>query len=463
MRFESDQRGEWRYVRVGRWRRGALHLRGGTRAAYRRGQGVRGVCSEPCGVGEWARAGEGRARCCWTCVPCPPLAITVPPPAPGCKPCLPGHRPDLTRTRCIPSPVEWSGGGRPRAIATLTGAIGLITVCFFSVVLWHYRKTPVVKSASRELCALLLCSAASCHGAALAGAIRPAGLSCAAVRLAAPALGGVYAAVVARTMRVARLVAAVEKRPAARPRLLSSRAQVWTWLALSTPGWAMAAWSATSWPPVARLLHPGRARSVLACAGETATAQLVPLAPALVLLGACVLLAVRTRRLPHNLNETKFVGAAAYATCVTWLAFFPLYAVTEARTACLCACVSLSAGACVLLSLGPRVWVCLCRPERNTRAHFLTATSIRCHLGKYRSGRAARPSATVGESREASSQTTECGECGECGAAGRCARVTRWEGPESAHVLIVLYPHRHVAPLSLAHYAHDSPLADRNL
>ncbi|CAG9788012.1 unnamed protein product [Diatraea saccharalis] len=263
--------------------------------------------------------------------------------------------------------------------------------------------------------------------------------------------------------------------------------KVWTWVVLIGPGVATAVWSAFHWPPTPLLLHPGRARSVLVCGGESAVAQLVPLAPALALLASCVALAIKTRRLPHNFNETKFVGAAAYATCVTWVAFFPLYAATEARTATLCACVSLSAGACVALSLGPRVWVCVCRPERNTRAHFLTATSIRCHLGKYRPGSDARgrsPNASrkrTVESRDEScqvavdsnaecegahkSERSTCGKVekkvigGVCEAAGVCARVTRLPAPaaaspsptpsadyELADVLIVLLHHRHALP-----------------
>ncbi|PZC70441.1 hypothetical protein B5X24_HaOG216252 [Helicoverpa armigera] len=295
----------------------------------------------------WARAGEGRARCCWTCESCAPLAVTVPPPTPGCRLCPPGHRPDQDRTRCLPSEVEWGGGGGgPRTVAAVAGVSGLAAVATCAVTFWRYRATPVVKSASRELCALLLCAAAVCHGAALAAVMRPAPLPCALVRLAAPALAGVYAAVLARTVRVARLVAACERRPASRPRLLSSRAQVCAWIALSAPGACTAVWSAVHWPAAPRLLHPGRARSVLACGGEHAVAQLSPLVPALVLLATCVVLAVRTRHLPHNLNETRFVGAAAYATCVMWVAFVPLYAASAARTATLCACVSLSAGAC---------------------------------------------------------------------------------------------------------------------
>nr|XP_013189484.1 unnamed protein product [Amyelois transitella] len=579
MNLVSDGAGGWRYVRVGRWRRGALRLRGGDHAAARRAAGVRGACGAACAAGQWRRAGRGRARCCWTCESCPPLAVVARPDS-GCRLCPPGHRPDLTRTHCLPSPIEWGSGGRwarsvagaagasglvavamcaitfwrhrntpvvksasrelsvmllcaaaachvaalaaaarpaavpcaavraaapalggvyaailartlrvarlvaavekrptshclpspiewgsggrwARSVAGAAGASGLVAVAMCAITFWRHRNTPVVKSASRELSVMLLCAAAACHVAALAAAARPAAVPCAAVRAAAPALGGVYAAILARTLRVARLVAAVEKRPTSRPRLLSSRAQVWMWVCLSSPGAVLAAWAAARWPPGTVLLHPGRARAVLACGGERAEAQLPPLAPALLLLAACVILAIRTRRLPHNLNETRFVGAAAYATGVTWLAFFPLYAAAEARTATLGACASLSAGACVLLSLGPRVFVCLFRPARNTRQHFLTATSIRCHLGKYRPDNQEQANVACATSppkqkvsASAAVQTEETREaCREesCAAAGACARVLRTagaraDGEEYSDVLIVLMQHHHTIP-----------------
>lgn len=63
---------------------------------------------------------------------------------------------------CLPSPVEW-GGGWARAGAAAAGGAGLAATALLAAVLWRHRATPVVKSASRELCALQLAAAALCH------------------------------------------------------------------------------------------------------------------------------------------------------------------------------------------------------------------------------------------------------------------------------------------------------------
>lgn len=39
----------------------------------------------------------------------------------------------------------------------------------------------------------------------------------------------------------------------------------------------------------------------------------------------CTVYAIKTRKIPENFNESKFIGFTMYTTCVIWLAFVPLY------------------------------------------------------------------------------------------------------------------------------------------
>ena len=45
----------------------------------------------------------------------------------------------------------------------------------------------------------------------------------------------------------------------------------------------------------------------------------------MLLISLCTVYAVKTRNIPENFNEAKFIGFAMYTTCVVWLAFVPLY------------------------------------------------------------------------------------------------------------------------------------------
>lgn len=39
----------------------------------------------------------------------------------------------------------------------------------------------------------------------------------------------------------------------------------------------------------------------------------------------CTLYAFKTRKIPANFNEAKYIGFTMYSTCIVWLAFVPIY------------------------------------------------------------------------------------------------------------------------------------------
>ena len=45
----------------------------------------------------------------------------------------------------------------------------------------------------------------------------------------------------------------------------------------------------------------------------------------MILITVCTIYAVKTRKVPENFNEAKFIGFTMYTTCIIWLAFIPLY------------------------------------------------------------------------------------------------------------------------------------------
>lgn len=83
-------------------------------------------------------------------------------------------------------------------------------------------------------------------------------------------------------------------------------------------------------PPMPRYEYPTRDRSVLTCA-TSPRAVLSPLAFDGLLVALCTLYAVKTRNVPENFNEAKFIGFAMYTTCVIWIAFGPIYFGSESK------------------------------------------------------------------------------------------------------------------------------------
>lgn len=133
-------------------------------------------------------------------------------------------------------------------------------------------------------------------------------------------------------------------------------------------------------PPRARLEFPARDRAVLTCA-TSPKALLSPLAFDGLLLALCTLYAVKTRNVPENFNEAKFIGFAMYTTCVIWIAFVPIYFGSETKVVTMCMCVTLSASVTLIFLFFPKLYIIILRPEKNNRALFTTSKSIRCHIG----------------------------------------------------------------------------------
>ena len=45
----------------------------------------------------------------------------------------------------------------------------------------------------------------------------------------------------------------------------------------------------------------------------------------MLLICVCTYYAIKTRKVPENFNEAKFIGFTMYTTCIIWLAFIPIY------------------------------------------------------------------------------------------------------------------------------------------
>ncbi len=100
------------------------------------------------------------------------------------------------------------------------------------------------------------------------------------------------------------------------------------------------------------------------------------------MIAASTVYAIKTRNLPHNFNEAKFIGFTMYTTCVLWLAILPVYLSGYELEFILAMCVSLSATIALLILFLPKTYMILCRPEKNSRMAFTTAAKdIRCHIG----------------------------------------------------------------------------------
>jgi hypothetical protein len=77
-------------------------------------------------------------------------------------------------------------------------------------------------------------------------------------------------------------------------------------------------------PPAISEIYPYPLTAVLTCRVST-FALMMSLVYNMLLILMCTLYAFKTRKIPENFNEAKYIGFTMYSTCIVWLAFIPIY------------------------------------------------------------------------------------------------------------------------------------------
>ena len=76
-------------------------------------------------------------------------------------------------------------------------------------------------------------------------------------------------------------------------------------------------------------VHPSINVTQLTCRENPHMGMFISFGLDLLLIAMCTLYAFKTRNLPENFNEAKFIGFTMYTTCVIWIAFVVLHLSTE--------------------------------------------------------------------------------------------------------------------------------------
>jgi len=90
-----------------------------------------------------------------------------------------------------------------------------------------------------------------------------------------------------------------------------------------------AAWIAMDFPHTT-YAYLDRRLVILRCK-TTNMAIMMSLTYNMVLIALCTVYAFKTRNIPENFNETKYIAFTMYSTCIVWLAFVPIYFSTDRK------------------------------------------------------------------------------------------------------------------------------------
>ncbi|XP_045107628.1 metabotropic glutamate receptor 5-like isoform X2 [Portunus trituberculatus] len=350
------------------------------------------VCSDPCRYDEFkSSSGEGTKTCCWVCTRCGTNQYLKNETA--CEDCEPGYKPNANKTGCDAIPVQHLTWDAPESIAALTlASLGFLATCFTMSVFIKYNHTPVVKASTRELSYIIFVGMMVSYCATLPLLAPPSSFSCAASRiLPGLSFAMIYAALVTKTNRIARILAGNKKITMRKPRFMSATAQVVITCGLIGIELGIIIAMLILDVPDSNHHYPNEDEVILVC-NTTDRAIIIPLAWDFFLILMCTVYAVKTRNLPENFNEAKFIGFSMYTTCVIWLAWFPIYFGSTHKIICMSMCTSLSALVTLVLLFFPKLYIILFRPEKNDRSAFKTAKTVRCHIGSSNKTSLSRPS-----------------------------------------------------------------------
>lgn len=368
--FQYQKRGnKYEYYHVGEWAdRLTLNLSLTQWRGLPRRKVPSSICSRPCPMGS-IRNYLGKNRCCWKCAPCREEEFIF---NETCVACPQGFAPlEDKSSGCYKLPVEYITWSSPWALVPLVFAsVGIVFTLFVLAVFVRYSDTPIIMASGRELCYVLLVGILCCYCTSFVVVARPTVFTCTLLRLGLGlCLSTCYSAILTKTNRISRIFNRGLK-SIKRPSYTSPRSQVAICLALVGVQFiGSIAWLVME-EPRTREHYPTYFTVVLQC-GVSHVSLMVSLLYNMVLIVLCTVYAFKTRKIPENFNEAKYIGFTMYSTCIVWLAFIPIYFGTnndyKIQIASICMCISISASVAVCCLFIPKVYIVLFQSYKNVR------------------------------------------------------------------------------------------------
>ena len=291
---------------------------------------------------------------------------------------------------CEPLPLRYLDWSDVESIVAVAfSCVGILVTSFVTFIFIQYRDTPVVKSSSRELCYIILAGIFMGYICPFTLIARPTVASCYLQRLLVGLSSAMcYSALVTKTNRIARILAGSKKKICTRkPRFMSAWAQMVIAFMLISVQLSLEVTLIILEPPEPVKSYPSIREVFLIC-NTSNVGMVAPLGYNGLLIMSCTYYAFKTRNVPANFNEAKYIAFTMYTTCIIWLAFVPIYFGSNYKIITTSFSVSLSVTVALGCMFTPKMYIIIAKPERNVRSAFTTSDVVRMHVGD---GKSAAP------------------------------------------------------------------------
>ncbi|XP_076448253.1 metabotropic glutamate receptor 8-like [Babylonia areolata] len=366
--YQRTEEGKYVYARIGEWTDrlvldvDSLQWKNGSR-----GLPPVSICSQPCKPGE---SRKSSSQCCWICAPCKDNEFLKD--EETCHLCDHLSKPDANRTGCVRLPeIYLDFYSFWFLIPAVFCLCGVVSTGFVLVVFIRYNNTPVIMASGRELCYILLLGIFLAYFTALLMLLTPSPVLCAVIRLGVGvSLCFIYAGLLTKTNRIYRIFNVGIKAMVKRPSYTSPRSQILICTCLvSVQVVGGLTWLGFEKPATEYRLH-NKDYLVRECRCSQ-VATMISLFYNMFLIVLCTVYAFKTRNIPQNFNEAKYIAFAMYSTCIVWCAFIPIYFGANhdfrIEVTSLCMCVAISATVSLFCLFAPKVYIVVFQPHKNVR------------------------------------------------------------------------------------------------
>ncbi|XP_061638426.1 extracellular calcium-sensing receptor-like [Phyllopteryx taeniolatus] len=342
------------------------------------------VCSESCPPGSRMARKKRQPECCFDCILCSEGKISNTTNSMECSSCPEDFWSSPQRDRCVPKITEFLSYHDPLGIClTSFSLLGTLICAVVLGIFIYHRSTPIVRANNSQLSFLLLISLKLCFLCSLLFIGHPRLWTC-QMRHVAFGISFVLcvSCILVKTMVVLAVFSASKPGGGASLKWFGAMKQRGTILALTCiQAIVCTAWIVSASPSPHKNIEYHKDKIVYECVVGSTVSFAVLLGYIAILAILSFLLAFMVRNLPDNFNEAKMITFSMLIFCAVWVAFVPAYINSPGKYADaveVFAILASSFGLLVAL-FGPKCYIILLRPERNTKKAIMGRATEKSH------------------------------------------------------------------------------------
>ena len=317
----------FRYEEIGTWKENSLELNlsKGLEWGPQTNSVPQSLCSLPCQLGQYRSTVPGQP-CCWQCIDCGAGQVSD---AITCVVCPETHKPSDEKSVCQEIEKSYLKWDHPWAtvilILSMIGVCGTVLAGVFYIA---FHKKQAIIAGNRVMSAVIMGGILISFCLPILYLGRPTATTCALRRVGISVCFSIcFGALLVKISRIYRVVNRVSLgQSLQKPRFINAKSQLFmVALIVFIPLVIVAIWLTLEQPTVKTNILVRWESVEIRCGADPRIGLSVILVYNLLLLIGCVYFTIRTRKVPKEYNEARFIHFAVITSGIVWIAFIAFY------------------------------------------------------------------------------------------------------------------------------------------